>query len=89
MKQYIPLVALHADHEDLEITTFLNVMKWFVFWVRQGVCDQLTSLTWTIKCCQWSNGIQIVEFLQQVEVMVSENPEKLIMATDDQPQVAE
>lgn len=36
IKQYIALVTLHAN---LEIVTFLNVLKWFVFWVRQFVAN--------------------------------------------------
>lgn len=81
MKQYIALVTLHAN---LEIVTFLNVLKWFVFWVRQFVANYHTRQR------QSSAAIgQMFQFLQHVEVMMSENFEKSIMATDDQLQVTE
>lgn len=41
------------------------------------------------KCFQWSDVIQVLEFLQQAEAIISENPEKPTMEIAELLLVAE
>lgn len=56
--------------------------------VETTLYGQILSETKRKKCCQWSDTTQAVEFLQQVRAMMSENPEKSIMAIAEQLQAA-
>lgn len=84
---HVALVALHAARSGLEIATVLECHNHLVFRVRQEFMADY-HLTKRNNWCQGPDAVRVVEFLQEVEVMMSENLEKPIMAIAEQLRVA-
>ena len=95
MKRHAVIVAIHANHSDLEISEFLKFARLFVHKV-----SRVRSIWWPCrKCCQKthkrkkhkarSDRVRTSHFVQQVQGIIDEDPSKSIKAISRDLQVSE
>lgn len=92
MKRHAVLVALAANHGDSEIADFLNVARSFVFRIRKQLLvsgGNVSSAAKRKKYSPRSDIVRKVEFVQQVQGIINENPSKSMRAIANQLLVSE
>ncbi|XP_046868909.1 uncharacterized protein LOC124461437 [Drosophila willistoni] len=83
MKRHAVIVALYANHTDLEISNFLKCARSFVYKVR---CELKASggnaepVSKRKKHEERSHTIRSAEFVQKVQAIIDEDPSKSIRA---------
>ena len=80
MKRHAVIVAIMAEHNGLQIAQFLNVTQSFVFKVHKeldGNDGQIFLVTKCKKHQQRSDSIRTHKFIQQVQNIIDENPQKI------------
>ncbi|KPU74657.1 uncharacterized protein Dana_GF26712 [Drosophila ananassae] len=83
MKRHAVIVALHAEHSDLEISTFLKVARSFVYKVRQELQSSGGNVKSTGKRKkheQRSDCVKTPKFIEQVQDTVDLDPSKSMRA---------
>ena len=79
MKRHAVIVALKAEHSDLEISRFLKVARSFVYKVRKELEAKNGNVSPVSKCKKHSKRSDItrtLEFIQQVQQTIDDNPRK-------------
>jgi len=92
MKRHAVIVAIHANHSDLEISQFLNVARSFVHKVRRGLevsDDNVESVAKRKKHEGRSDTVRTSQFVQQVQGIIDKDPSKSIRAISRDLQVSE
>ena len=87
MKRHAVIVAIMAQHTDLQIAQFLKVARSFVYKVRKEleVSDgKISAVAKRKKSQERSDSIRTPEFIQHVQNIVDERPHKSMrsIATD-------
>lgn len=83
MKRHAVIVAIHAEHSDVEIARFLKVARSFVNKVRKELeasGGDVLSVAKRKKHSQRSDIIRTQQFVQQVQEIIDTNPEMSIRA---------
>ena len=92
MKRHAVIVAIHANHSDLEISEYLKFARSFVHKVRRELeasDDNIESVTKRKKHKARSDRVRISHFLQQVQGIIDKDPSKSIRAISRDLQVSE
>ena len=79
MKRHAVIVAIMAEHSDLQIAQFLKVARSFVFKVLKELKDkngQISPVAKRKKHQQRSDSIRTPEFVQRVQNIIDESPQK-------------
>jgi len=83
MKRYAVIVAIHANHSDLEMFIFLNLARSFVHKVRRELevsDDNVESVAKRKKHKARSDTVRTSQFVQQVQSIIDKDPSKSIRA---------
>lgn len=92
MKRHAVIVALHAQHSDVEIARFLKVARSFVHKVRKELeasAGQVSPVAKRKKHSQRSDRVRTPQFVQQVQDMIDAHPETSIRGIARDLQVSE
>lgn len=83
------LVALAANDSELEISTFPNVERSFVYKVRKELVsgDDVASVMRRKEHSQQSDFVRMPDFVQQLQAIVSDDPGKSMRSIAKEPQV--
>ncbi|XP_014473452.1 PREDICTED: uncharacterized protein LOC106743775 [Dinoponera quadriceps] len=83
MKRHAVIVAIHANHSDLEISLFLKVARSFVIKVRRELeasDGNVESIAKSKKHEARSDKVRTSQFVQKVQGIIDEGPSKSIRA---------
>lgn len=83
MKRHAVLVALHAEHSDLEIANFLKVSRQFVYKVRNelvGASGDVNLVSTRKSHSPRSGAIRSPEFVEEVQKIIDDDPGKSMRA---------
>ncbi|KYQ51498.1 hypothetical protein ALC60_09371 [Trachymyrmex zeteki] len=92
MKRHAVIIAIHANHSDLEISQFLKVARSFVHKVRRELeasDDNVKSIAKRKKYEARSDRVRTSQFVQQVQGIIDKDPSKFIRAISRDLQVSE
>ncbi|XP_014784953.1 tRNA (guanine-N(7)-)-methyltransferase isoform X1 [Octopus bimaculoides] len=92
MKRHAVIVAICAERSDLEIANFLNVARSFVHKVRtelEASGGNVSIVSKRKKHSKRSDAIRTPQFIQRVQHIVSDNPEKSLRAVAKELEVSE
>ncbi|XP_011068611.1 PREDICTED: uncharacterized protein LOC105154645 isoform X1 [Acromyrmex echinatior] len=92
MKRHAVIVAIHANHSDLEISEFLNLARSFVHKVRRELevsNGNVQSVAKRKTHKARSDTVRTSQFVQQVQGIIDEDPSKSIRAISRDLQVSE
>lgn len=81
MKKHAVIVAIYANHSDLEISQFLKVARSFVHKVRRELeapDDDVENVAKRKKHERRSDSVRTPQFVQQVQVIIDGNLSKSI-----------
>jgi len=85
MKRYAVIVAIHANHNDLEISQFLKFARSFVHKVRrelEATDGNVKSVAKHKKHEARSDRVKTSHFVQQIQGIIDEDPSKSIRARE-------
>lgn len=77
MKRHAIIVVLGTKHGDLQITTFLNVDKFFAYKIRNELLvsgKDVSSVFKQKKHSRISNIVRKIQFVQKIQWAISESP---------------
>ena len=76
MKRYAVIVAIMAEHSNLQIVQFANRCVLPLLQLFEDNNGQISSVTKRKKHQQCSDSIRTLEFIQQVQNIIEESPHK-------------
>ena len=90
MKRHAVIVAIHAEHSDLEISQFFNVTRSFVDKVRRELEASYCNMESFANCRKHKpHSVRTPQFVEQAQEIIDEDPSKSIRVISGDLQVFE